>query len=320
MVVGSDASPIQQIWLGNGMVTATAPTGVMVSSSGASGTNVAGQDHIIAGGPGTGTANGGNVIFGTVPGGTSGSTWNSLVNRWKIDSATGNLVSLSSGGIAGVTGTVDFSGGSHTLPAKAGIGAGKPSACTVGEQYFATDATAGQNLFGCTLANTWTLEGVGGGGGGAISSIFGRTGAVTAQTGDYTYAQIAGALPDSALPGDVVTTSIAGNGTLIADFLSVAAAGNITSGGSMTATGNIYANSGSNLPGCLHLSDANAVHDTGSAPRRPALTDSSTCGPARLGGAGRHYGWLVESAVVQPGWHCGHAGSRADAGPGRRRR
>lgn len=263
MVVGSDASPIQQIWLGNGMVTATAPTGVMVSSSGASGTNVAGQDHIIAGGPGTGTANGGNVIFGTVPGGTSGSTWNSLVNRWKIDSATGNLVSLSSGGIAGVTGTVDFSGGSHTLPAKAGIGAGKPSACTVGEQYFATDATAGQNLFGCTLANTWTLEGAGGGGGGAISSIFGRTGAVTAQTGDYTYAQIAGALPDSALPGDVVTTSIAGNGTLIADFLSVAAAGNITSGGSMTATGNIYANSGSNLPGCLHLSDANAVHDTG---------------------------------------------------------
>jgi hypothetical protein len=127
MVVGSDTSPIQQIWLGNGMVTAAAPPGVLVSSSGASGTNVAGQDQIIAGGPGTGTASGGNVIFGTVPGGASGSTWNNLVNRWKIDSATGNLVSLSTGGIAGVTGTVDFSGGAHTLPAKAGIGANKPS-------------------------------------------------------------------------------------------------------------------------------------------------------------------------------------------------
>ena len=262
MVVGSDAAPIQQIWLGNGMVTAVAPAGVLVSSSGASGTNVAGQDQIIAGGPGTGTANGGNVIFGTAPGGASGTTWNSLVNRWKIDSATGNLVSLSTGGIAGVTGTVDFSGGAHTLPAKAGIGAGKPSTCTAGEQYFATDATPGQNLFGCTVANTWTLEG-GGGGGGAISSIFGRTGAVTAQAGDYTFAQIGGTLPDADLPGDVVTTSIAGNATLTADFVALTTTSNVIAGGTVTAIGNIYANSGSSVAGCLHLSDANGVHDTG---------------------------------------------------------
>jgi len=263
MVVGSDASPVQQIWLGNGMVTAAAPAGVLVSSSGASGTNVAGQDQIVAGGPGTGTANGGNVIFGTVPGGASGSTWNSLVNRWKIDSATGNLMSLSTGGIAGVTGTVDFSGGGHTLPAKAGIGASKPATCTVGEQYFATDATAGQNLFGCTVANTWTLEGGGGGGGGSITSIFGRTGTVTAQAGDYNFAQIAGTLPDSALPGDVVTTGIIANATLIGDFASLTTAGNMTTGGALTATGDVYANSGSTVPGCLHLSDANGVHDMG---------------------------------------------------------
>jgi len=474
MVVGSDAAPIQQIWLGNGMVTAAAPAGVLVSSSGASGTNAAGQDHIIAGGPGTGTANGGNIIFGTVPGGASGSTWNSLVNRWKIDSATGNLVSLSTGGISGVTGTVDFSGGVHTLPARAGIGASKPSTCTVGEQYFATDATPGQNLFGCTVTNTWTLEAGGGGsgavgsvfgrtgavtavsgdytlsqissgtlsatggtiynpagtgntqvviqnsssqaangagsviwknnaganlafinwdggyaegdgtnykisldtstatlssdsvivwhnsnnafsgaadtglaresvggtlkvtngaggygtldagaleingtalatslagdvtggigantvarlqnrplanaapsdgqaliwsaansqwqpgtiasGGGAVSSIFGRTGAVAAQTGDYTFAQIGGTLPDSALPGDVVTTGAFANSTLTADFVSLTTTSNITSGGALTAVGNVYANSGSNVPGCLHLSDTNGVHDTG---------------------------------------------------------
>ena len=486
MVVGSDASPIQQIWLGNGMVTATAPAGVLVSSSGASGTNVAGQDYIMAGGPGTGSANGGSVIFATVPGGASGSTWNSLVNRWKIDSATGNLASLSTGGIAGVTGTVDFSGGAHTLPAKAGIGAGKPSTCTAGEQYFATDATPGQNLFGCTAANTWTLQGGGGGGavssifgrsgaitaasgdynlsqiasgtlsatsgtiynaagtgntqvviqnsssqaangagsviwknnagsnmafinwdggyaegdgtnykisldtstatfssdsvvvwhssnsaftgvadtglaraaaggilkvtngaggygtldagglkingtalatvassgsytdlinqpslsgdvtggiagntvaklqnralastapsdgqalmwsaassqwqpgtitsGGAVNSIFGRTGAITAQTGDYTFTQIAGTLPDSALPGDVVTTGAFGNATLTANLVSLATTGAITSGGALTATGNVYANSGSTASGCLHLSDASGVHDTG---------------------------------------------------------
>jgi hypothetical protein len=264
MVVGSDASPVQQIWLGNGMVTAAAPSGVLVSSSGASGMNVAGQDHIIAGGPGTGSANGGNVIFGTVPGGASGSTWNSLVNRWKIDSATGNLLSLSTGGIAGVTGTVDFSGGGHTLPAKTGIGASRPSTCTIGEQYFATDASPGQNLFGCTVANSWTLEGGGGGGsGGAITSIFGRTGAVTAQTGDYSFAQIGGTLPDGALPADAVTTEIVANATLIGNFVALTTAGNMTSGGTVTATGDVYANSGSNVPGCLHLSDANGVHDMG---------------------------------------------------------
>ncbi|MGD0360275.1 MAG: hypothetical protein ABSC93_05370 [Bryobacteraceae bacterium] len=212
MVVGSDPSPVQQIWLGNGMVTAAAPAGVLVSSSGASGSNTAGQDIILAGGPGTGSGNGGNVIFGTVPGKSSGSVWNSLLNRWKIDSATGNLVSLSTGGIAGVTGTVDFSGSAHALPAKVGAGANKPSTCTVGEQYFATDATAGQNLFGCAAANTWTLEG-GGGGGGAVNSVFGRTGAITAQSGDYTLAQIgAGTLTAT---GGTIYNSAAGQNTQI---------------------------------------------------------------------------------------------------------
>jgi hypothetical protein len=187
MVVGSDPSPIQQIWLGNGMVTATAPASVLVSSSGASGTNIPGEDFILGGGPGTGSANGGNVIFGTAPGGGAGSTWNTLVNRWKIDSATGNLVALSTGGIVGVAGTVNLSGAAHTMPAKAGPGGSKPVTCAVGEQYFVTDAAAGQNLFGCTAVNIWTLEG---GGGGAVASIFGRAGTVTAQSGDYTTTQV----------------------------------------------------------------------------------------------------------------------------------
>jgi len=187
MVVGSDASPVQQIWLGNGMVSALSPAGVVMSSSGASGTNVAGQDLILGGGPGTGSANGGNVIFGTAPGVVSGSVWNSLVNRWKIDSATGNLEALSTGGITGVTGTVDFSGSAHSLPAKVGPDAGKPATCEVGEQYFATDAVAGQNLFGCTAANTWMLEG---GSSAAVTSFFGRVGAVTPQSGDYSTTQV----------------------------------------------------------------------------------------------------------------------------------
>jgi hypothetical protein len=55
-------------------------------------------------------------------------------------------------------GTQDHSGVAHTLPAVKGTTAGKPATCTVGEEYFATDATAGQNMFYCTSTNTWTQQ------------------------------------------------------------------------------------------------------------------------------------------------------------------
>ena len=41
------------------------------------------------------------------------------------------------------------------------IGTSLPATCTVGQRYFKTDATAGQNLYGCTATNTWTLLGDG---------------------------------------------------------------------------------------------------------------------------------------------------------------
>jgi hypothetical protein len=56
----------------------------------------------------------------------------------------------------------DFSGASHTLPAAKGTIAGKPATCAVGEEYFATDAAAGLNMFYCTATNTWTQQTSGG--------------------------------------------------------------------------------------------------------------------------------------------------------------
>ena len=108
-------------------------------------------------------------------------------------------------------GTQDFHGAAHTLPDAAGLTANKPSTCTVGEVFFATDATPGLNQYYCTATNSWTQQsGSGGGGGGAVSSVFGRTGGVTAQAGDYTYAQISGtpsALPpNGAAAGDLSGT------------------------------------------------------------------------------------------------------------------
>lgn len=38
-----------------------------------------------------------------------------------------------------------------------------PATCTVGQIFFDNDATAGQNVYGCTATNTWTLQAGGGG-------------------------------------------------------------------------------------------------------------------------------------------------------------
>jgi hypothetical protein len=56
------------------------------------------------------------------------------------------------------TGRQDGSTATHTLPARTGAAAGKPATCTMGEMYFATDATPGQNWYYCTAANTWTQQ------------------------------------------------------------------------------------------------------------------------------------------------------------------
>ena len=51
---------------------------------------------------------------------------------------------------------VDFSAASSTKPFKSGTGL--PSSCGQGEMYYRLDATAGMNVYGCTAANSWTLE------------------------------------------------------------------------------------------------------------------------------------------------------------------
>lgn len=55
-------------------------------------------------------------------------------------------------------GTVDNTTGTTVKPFKQGLSAAIPATCAVGEAYFKTDATAGQNFFACTAVNTWTLQ------------------------------------------------------------------------------------------------------------------------------------------------------------------
>lgn len=47
-----------------------------------------------------------------------------------------------------------------------------PGSCSIGQVFFLSTAIAGQNIYGCTSSNTWTLQSAGtsgGGGGGALT-------------------------------------------------------------------------------------------------------------------------------------------------------
>ncbi|HLG99714.1 MAG TPA: hypothetical protein VKX49_25625 [Bryobacteraceae bacterium] len=54
------------------------------------------------------------------------------------------------------TKNVDFTGAASTRPFKSGLSL--PATCAVGEMFYLSSATAGTNVFGCTAANTWTVE------------------------------------------------------------------------------------------------------------------------------------------------------------------
>ena len=55
---------------------------------------------------------------------------------------------------------VDFSKAPVTKPFRTGTAL--PATCTVGDSFFKTDAASGQNLYGCTAVNIWTVESGGG--------------------------------------------------------------------------------------------------------------------------------------------------------------
>jgi len=109
-----------------------------------------------------------------------------------------------------------------------------------------------------------------GGGGGAISSVFGRTGVVTAQTGDYSVSQVMGAAADAMVVHNTGNESISGTKTF-ANTVSVA--GNLVlpqGSGYVPAVGGIGIDTRSGMP----------VLDIGGTTQQIALTSSNISGQA----------------------------------------
>jgi uncharacterized protein DUF5907 len=99
------------------------------------------------------------------------------------------------------TGRQDASGAASTAANKTGTTL--PATCVVGDTFFKSNDPAGRNIYGCTVANTWTLEGDGTGAAGTVSvsgtpstgqaaewtSSSAITGVATTGTGQYVKAQ-----------------------------------------------------------------------------------------------------------------------------------
>jgi len=90
--------------------------------------------------------------------------------------------------------TINDGGAAATTPNKSGTAL--PGTCTVGQTYFKTDATAGQNQYGCTATNTWTAQGGGGSFSGDVTGAFSLSGDIsptqlTADQNNYSPASLA---------------------------------------------------------------------------------------------------------------------------------
>src|ERR1035441_6522088 len=172
-----------------------------------------------AGGDVTGTLTAATVtgiqnraVANTAPANGQALVWNSGASAWQPSTVSGGGAVSSifgrTGAVTAQTGDYSFgqisgSVGSGQLPGAGGDVSGTLTAATVtGIQNRAVANTApanGQALVWNSGASAWQPSTVSGGG--AVSSIFGRAGGVTAQTGDYSFGQISGSVGSGQLPG-----------------------------------------------------------------------------------------------------------------------
>lgn len=111
-----------------------------------------------------------------------------------------------------------------------------PSTCTIGQLFFDTDATAGRNVYGCTSANTWTLQGDGGGSSDIVIGTSVITGGTSGRVlydnagvaGEYTVTGTAGSVVLSASPSLTGTVSVGSSGSAGAITFGNATSGTVT--------------------------------------------------------------------------------------------
>lgn len=93
MILGSDINPVPDIYLGNGVQYGASLT-VTVQPAGGSGTNQIGSDFVVAAGKSTGNATPASIFFATSTAAGSGTTLQTLTNRWRVNGAGGHFIAV----------------------------------------------------------------------------------------------------------------------------------------------------------------------------------------------------------------------------------
>jgi hypothetical protein len=151
------------------------------------------------------------LVANTAPTSGQALVWNSTASAWQPGTVSGSGAVSSvfgrTGAVASQTGDYGFaqisgSVASSQLPSAGGDLNGTLTAATVtgiqNRVVANTAPTSGQALIWNASASAWQPGTVSGSG--AVSSVFGRTGIVTAQSGDYSFPQISGTVGSSQLP------------------------------------------------------------------------------------------------------------------------
>ena len=152
-----------------------------------------------------------HAVSNTAPANGQALVWNSISATWQPGTVSGSGAVSSifgrTGAVTAQAGDYNFSQisgslGSNQFPAAGGDLSGGLTAATVtGIQNRAVSNTApanGQTLVWNAGVSAWQPGTISGGG--AVSSVFGRTGSITAQTGDYSFGQISGSITSGQLP------------------------------------------------------------------------------------------------------------------------
>jgi len=180
-----------------------------------------------------------------------------------------------------------------SLPAPRGLTSALPATCTQGQVYFATDATAGRNLYLCDSTDHWTQTPAG------TAGAPGAPGAGFAGTG--TYAQMiafSASTNQQWLLTDATGDGLcgAGGGTHKADCVWNGATWVVTSGAGGGATpggssGQMQLNSSGNLAG------QPSVYSSGTVAQRAIETASGTIAAASLTAAAANQEVTIQTGI-----------------------
>lgn len=151
---GAQIGLFNDVYVGNAVTSAT-PTGYTLQSTGGSGTDIAGANFTLAGGRGTGTGVGGNIVFQYAPAGATGTSLNALQTACQISGTNGSF-SCAGGSLSEKFGAGSSATGGSSLAVGNSASANVSRSVSIGE----TSTTSGNDAVAVGRASSASISSV----------------------------------------------------------------------------------------------------------------------------------------------------------------